>query len=181
MVHLQVADRTPQSIAPALSLKKNGEATTKTRQVDAPSPENWAAPSEDNPASLEQMTDSAPSDDTSIFPILPSSTHRYFQPAELTEKPEVLQDIPLDKLASLPDIAPKPAVVQLLINEYGEVEKIVFDESFLSEQAKRFIIESFASAKFRPGKIGELAVKSALSVEVTLESVGIPVVVSTVH
>lgn len=118
------------------------------------------------------------------LPIMEIPEPRYFQVGELTEKPTVAQNIPLEMVASLPDLSPQPAIVHLMINEQGEVDKVLFQEDSLSDQAKRFVNESFAKIKFHPGKIGDLPVKSQLSIEVSLvnaQPAKAPIVVTTVH
>ncbi|AIY43264.1 hypothetical protein LT85_4106 [Collimonas arenae] len=45
----------------------------------------------------------------------------------------------------------------------------MIDEEDLSEEAKRFVSDAFAKVKFSPGKLNGLAVKSQLSIEISLE------------
>jgi len=93
----------------------------------------------------------------------------YYRSNELTEKPRLLQDIAPDQVLVLPDIFPQPVVVHLLINELGDIDKVIVEESFLSEQARRLVIEAFTKIKFDPGRLGDMPVKSQLRIEVTLE------------
>lgn len=108
---------------------------------------------------------------TPVLPLLPVPEPRYFLPDELTEKPILLQDIPPDKIAALPDASPRPSVVQLLINEEGGIDKVIVEDASLSGQARQFIADSFADVKFRPGKLADMPVRSRLRIEVTLKSV----------
>lgn len=96
---------------------------------------------------------------------------RYFPLNELSDRPQLIQNIPAEKTLAIPDAPTQPVPVKILINELGNVDKVVFLDSSFSEEAKQFINESFATVKFQPGKIGELAVKSQIRVEVTLERV----------
>lgn len=43
------------------------------------------------------------------------------------------------------------------------------EESFLSDTAKRFVIDSFAKTRFSPGRVGDLAVKSRLDIVVRVD------------
>lgn len=81
----------------------------------------------------------------------------------------MLQDIPPDKTIALPNAPLQPARIRLLINEQGDIDKVVFEDSLLSDEAKHFVKDSFATVKFKPGKIGDLAVNTQLRVEVMLE------------
>lgn len=121
---------------------------------------------------------------STLLPTVALAQPRYFKVTELTEKPQVLQDIPPEKILALPDISPRPTQVQLLINERGEIDKLVIENTDLSEQARQFVIEAFGSVKFSPGKLGDLPVKSQLHIEVTLENAISPIVpesVTVVH
>jgi hypothetical protein len=99
------------------------------------------------------------------------ATAHYFGTDELTEKPQLFADTAPNQIISMPDIFSQPVVVHLLINEQGNIDKVVLEESFLSESAKRFVIDSFSKARFSPGKVGDLSVKSRLSIVVRLEGV----------
>jgi hypothetical protein len=96
-------------------------------------------------------------------------TH-YFMPDQLTSKPRLLVQGGSRDAMTLPDVFPLPVVVQLFINERGDVDKVVMGESFLSDIAKEFLMDSFTHSQFSPALIGEVAVKSQLTIEVRLES-----------
>ena len=102
----------------------------------------------------------------SLVDLTPS---RYYLPNELTEKPQVIEDIPTDNIRFLPDLGIRTVIAKLLIDENGRVEDILLEDSALSSQAKSFITDSFAGLKFEPGKLGMLPVKSQLNIEVTLD------------
>ncbi|QAU33794.1 hypothetical protein [Janthinobacterium sp. 17J80-10] len=111
-----------------------------------------------------------PGDVSPLLPAVLPMPARYFEPKDLTEKPRVSQDNPAGLSLLVPDISPQPAIVRLLINEQGEVDRVEVENSQLSEQAERFVIDAFAKIRFTPGKVGDLPVKSLLRIEVTLES-----------
>jgi hypothetical protein len=110
-------------------------------------------------------------DEAPVLPALTGTEPYYFLPGELTESPVVVRDISPRMVEALPDMSRRPVQVHLLINEEGDVDQALIDEETLSKQAKRFISEAFTTVKFRPGRIGELPVKSELSIEVTLDQV----------
>lgn len=94
--------------------------------------------------------------------------HYYF-PDELSVKPQLLSDAGSAEPVFIPDILPLPVLVQLLIDEQGRVDKVTLGENFLSDIAKKYIMESFSSMKFSPGMLGPLAVKSQLQIVVNLD------------
>jgi hypothetical protein len=119
-------------------------------------------------------------EDAAILPIMAMTEPYYFHADELTEKPHLLQDIPPDKISVLPDISPRPAVARLLINEQGDIDKVVIEDSALSEKAKQFVIDSFSNVKFQPGKLGNMPVPSELRIEILLQN-AIPTTVSVMR
>ena len=96
------------------------------------------------------------------------------------EKPSILRDIPPEKMAVLPDAPSQPMIVQLLISDQGDIDKVIIEDSELSGQVKQFVIDSFRNVKFRPGKLGGMPVRSQMRIEVSLKS-AIPVTKTTVH
>jgi hypothetical protein len=93
----------------------------------------------------------------------------YFQAAELTQKPLVLRDVPSDLLFDVPDVPPHAAVLRLLINELGEVDEVIIDDSSVPEAVAQSIIEAFRKARFHAGEIDGTPVKSQVRIEVMLE------------
>jgi hypothetical protein len=107
---------------------------------------------------------------TSHVPFVFQIEPHYFQPKELTEKPQVLQDVfPTAKL-SLPGVSIQSVVVRLLINEPGEADRVEIDESGLTDEAEGVVAQAFSKLKFYPGKLDDSFVKSQLKIEVTLEN-----------
>ncbi len=94
----------------------------------------------------------------------------YFEPAELTEQPEVAVDIAPDLSAILAGGLSQMAVLDLLINESGDIDDVVMEDSNLPEPAQQMIRDAFAKTKFRPGKVAGMPVKSMLKIEVVLEA-----------
>jgi hypothetical protein len=112
----------------------------------------------------------APNQDSSIFTIVAQPEPYYFRANELTEKPRVLLDISPDLSLSLPNGLSQLAVLRLLINERGDIDQVVIEDSALPEEAQHLVLDAFARTKFQPGKIGDIPVKSELRIEVMLEN-----------
>ena len=97
----------------------------------------------------------------------------YFAISELTERPQVLADIPSDQLRVLPDLAVRPAQAELLINELGGIDRVVLEDAQLSDQATRFVTEALEKIRFYPGRLGDMPVKSLLKIEVMLQHIAL--------
>ncbi|RZI43159.1 hypothetical protein EGT07_09950 [Herbaspirillum sp. HC18] len=104
------------------------------------------------------------------LPVFTLSEPYYFPSADLTERPGVLLDIFPDMAILVPDVEPQPAILRLFIDEEGRVDKAALEDSKLSEQAQQFIVKAFTKLKFKPGRIGDMPVKSQMKIEVALES-----------
>lgn len=135
--------------------------SNETAQAPAPLPES----------NLAAATGALPVEEAPLPSLLGLAEAHYFRIDELTEKPQLFPDTEPRQFVAVPDIFPQPVVVHLLINEQGSIDKVVLEESFLSDPAKRFVVDSFSNARFSPGKVGDLTVKSRLSIVVRLEGV----------
>ncbi len=93
----------------------------------------------------------------------------YYTPPELSEKPTVAVDASESLQFNVPDIFPLPVVVHLFIDEQGYMEKVVLEESFLSDEAKESVIKAFMHTRFNPGRLAGIAVKSQLTIVVNLQ------------
>lgn len=98
----------------------------------------------------------------------------YIPVAELSERPVLLQDI--DALLDLGAVAmagnAAPAAAQataiLLINEYGDVDRLQFESHAFPQYLESVLAERFAAARFLPGKIDGRPVRSALRIALQL-------------
>jgi hypothetical protein len=122
----------------------------------------------------DEVTEAAPLPESTEVNTLESEGEsslgaHYFSPDDLTVKPAFLRDDGAPAPTFIPDVMPLPVLVSLYINEQGGVDQVVLGESFLSDTAKRFIVDSFNAAQFSPGMLGSLAVKSVLIIEVKLD------------
>lgn len=93
----------------------------------------------------------------------------YYTPPELSEKPTVAVDASESLQFNVPDVFPQPVVVHLFIDEQGDMEKVVLEDSFLSDEAKESVIKAFMHTRFNPGRLAGIAVKSQLTIVVNLQ------------
>jgi hypothetical protein len=107
--------------------------------------------------------------DESLLSILGQTEPRYFRPQELSGKPFILHDVPADLAITLYGVPLQSVVLHLLINEKGDIDRVIIENSNLPEQTENAIIEAFSKTKFYPGKIGEIAVRTKLKIEVAIE------------
>jgi hypothetical protein len=126
-------------------------------------------------AELEHAMDSLPpaqmrNETAALFSLPAPQRPHYFPASQLTQKPVVLQDIPANLTIDLPDAPAQAAVLRLLINELGEIDKVIVDESSVPESAAQAITEAFRSIRFRPGEKEGAPVKSQLKIQIMLES-----------
>lgn len=105
------------------------------------------------------------------LPVNVQTEPHYFRASELTQKPVFSDGVPDNLYLTAPGEASQVAILKLLINERGEVDRVLVDESGLSSEAEKLLVEVFSKARFYPGKIDESPVKSQLKIETVLESV----------
>lgn len=119
------------------------------------------------PVIRPSVVEEVPIGHPSIITIATPPEPYYFQAKELTEKPSVVLDISPGLAFFLPSGLPQLAVLRLLINEHGEIDQVVMENSSLPAQAQQLVIDAFSKIKFQPGKIDGIPVKSQLRIEVT--------------
>lgn len=93
----------------------------------------------------------------------------YFPANALTQRPLVAVDVPPDLTLVVPGVPPQAAVLRLLINEYGDVDRVVVEDSLLPDAAQKKVTEAFSQLRFHPGEIRGTPVKSQLRIEVLLK------------
>jgi hypothetical protein len=93
----------------------------------------------------------------------------YFPANALTQKPLVAVDVSPDLMVIVPGVPPQAAVLRLLINEYGDVDSVVVENSLLPDVAQKKVTEAFSQLRFHPGEIRGVQVKSQLRIEVLLK------------
>lgn len=104
-----------------------------------------------------------------IFPLLNPVKPYYFATKDLTQKPLVSRDVPVDLILNVPDVPSQAARLQILISEYGDVDKVIVENSLLPEAAQKTVVDAFSKLKFHPGEMNGIPVKSQLRIEVMLE------------
>lgn len=94
----------------------------------------------------------------------------YLPVSKLSERPLILQDIdPL--LTNTQDAVTQQLILQLLINEYGDVDQVLVEDAAVPTELLRQLQQRFVKARFLPGRLQGLAVPSALRIEVTVQAV----------
>lgn len=109
-------------------------------------------------------------EEITFLPVARPSEPYYFSMSELSQMPQVMLDLSPSLAFSLPNALAQLAVLKLLINEQGEIDQVLVDDSPLSETEQRLVIDTFLKTKFQPGKINEVPVKSQLKIEVRLDA-----------
>jgi hypothetical protein len=91
----------------------------------------------------------------------------YVPTAQLTKRPQVITDI--DPEWHLPGIELPVLAALLLINEYGDVDKVILEAQSLFPMLEEDIRSRFLAMRFAPGILHGRPVKAALRIEVRLE------------
>ena len=95
------------------------------------------------------------------------NAHAYLPASKLSERPLLLQDIdPL--LTNVQDTTTQQLVLQLLINEYGDVDQVLLEDALVPAALLWQLQQRFLQARFLPGRLQGLAVPSVLRIAVTL-------------
>lgn len=93
----------------------------------------------------------------------------YFPTDQLSENPQVTEDIPPSLAVSLGNGGDRKAILRLLINESGMIDQVIVEDSNFSEEEKKLIIEACKQMKFKPGKLDEMPVNTEMRIEMTME------------
>ena len=109
---------------------------------------------------------------SSILPSLLPLPPYYFSAKDLTQRPLVARDVPADMMLVVPDVPAQAATLQILINEYGEIVRVIVEDSLLPEAAQKTVVDAFVKTRFHPGEINGVPVKSQLRIEIMLEEIG---------
>ena len=98
---------------------------------------------------------------------------RYFKGSELTQRPQPIESIELSypALGLLQDIERSGSIVlRLLIAETGAVDQVLVESSNLPAAFQDETVVRFTHARFAPGQIDGVQVKSQMRIEVTFSS-----------
>lgn len=105
--------------------------------------------------------------------VMPSFGARYFKGSELTQRPQPIESVELSypALALLRDDDRSGSIIlRLLIAETGAVDHVLVESSDLPEVFQDETVLRFAQARFTPGQIDGVDVKSQMRIEVTFSS-----------
>ena len=90
----------------------------------------------------------------------------YFSPDELTKKPQVIGSVNLNFPDMFNDKVAGKVSLRILINESGEIDKVLTDTSGLSSEFETAALAAFKKTKFKPGEKDGIIVKSQIKIEV---------------
>ena len=92
-----------------------------------------------------------------------------YQPIALLDvKPVVLKNIQASLSAIFNDINSQEISCQLMINEYGDVDKIIFGDNQLSELQRNELETMFLNLRFNPGTMQGQAVPTVMRIEIRI-------------
>jgi len=91
---------------------------------------------------------------------------RYYRTSELSSAPIVLQDVLESQPMQITADKPKAVILTLLINEKGEIDQVLVENSELSIDTTRMLAEKFSRMKFEPGKIDGAPVRSQVKIAI---------------
>lgn len=102
----------------------------------------------------------------------------YLPASQLTERPVVLLNIDSELSARFAFIYPQSFELILLINEYGDVDRVLHSEASVIQSVDDNLpavlldelVQRFFEARFQPGRLHGQPVRSALKIRVALSS-----------
>ena len=92
----------------------------------------------------------------------------YFGASAMTQAPVVADGLVGGKLLIVPGIPPQAVTLQIWVNDEGAVERVAL-ESALPEAEEQLLLAAFAGVRFHPGRIGRIAVRGHLAMEILLD------------
>jgi hypothetical protein len=111
-------------------------------------------------------------DPTPVTPKTPVDTF-YIPVSQLDSKPIILKDIDPNLLANFLGVQPQSLNLILLINEYGDVDRVLFDSlsdtTNLPERLLDDLKQRFLEAQFLPGRLSNQPVPSQMRIRLRLE------------
>ena len=107
---------------------------------------------------------------------VPVSLSDYLPAAMLTDKPSVVIDIDPELSRRFAFILPQSLELRLLINEYGDVDRVQLAGQLAAEGSAEALpsvlleelMQRFLEARFLPGRLHGQAVRSALTIRISL-------------
>lgn len=133
--------------------------------------EEPVAESADSQIDSTEMTVQKTNEAADIFPTAEPVEAVYLRTDELTKAPSVLLDISSDLSLFSPNGLPQLAILRLLVNERGDIDQVLVEDSPLPEEEQNLLKNAFSKTKFHPGEINGTPVRSQLRIEVMLNNV----------
>lgn len=118
-------------------------------------------------ASIPAVATAAPRQEA-VQPVQPEPERHYFGADAMTQQPEVAEGLVAGRLLVVPGITPQTVGLQVWISDEGAVERVALD-SPMSEEEEQLLLAAFASVRFQPGRIGRIAVRGHLAMQVMLD------------
>lgn len=98
-----------------------------------------------------------------------------FYPAEqLTVRPRVVTEVELESIETRLLSASGDIVLQVFIDERGDVAGVEVEASSLPELFSRTVSNAFRNFKFTPGEVEGLVVRSVIRVEISFKDTALP-------
>lgn len=98
----------------------------------------------------------------------PAAGKHYFGVGQMTQEPTVASGLIVDSILIVPGITPQTVAVQVWISDEGVVERLAL-ESPMSDEEEQMLRAAFTAVRFNPGKIGRIAVRGHLAMNVMLD------------
>ena len=103
---------------------------------------------------------------------LPAGLTDYLPASALTERPVIVNDIDSELSERFSGIAAQSMTMILLINEYGDIDNVLFDDAIAAETLplvlRADLVQRFLEARFLPGRLHGQPVRSQLRIAVSL-------------
>jgi hypothetical protein len=116
---------------------------------------------------VEKADETVESSDVAQTSDVTDDSTAYLPASQLTERPQSLHGIAPDWTE--PGRIPPLISGVLLINEYGDVDRVLLDERGLTPVQQQLLRERFGRARFVPGKLYGRPVRTALRIEVRFD------------
>lgn len=119
---------------------------------------------------LPVPTESEPPELIAFTPAAESVMSGYLPAKLLSVRPVIMEDINLE--LSVGGNAPDQSelILQLLINEYGDIDRVIVDKGTLPVFVMNELTHRFLQLRFFPGRLDDRAVPTALRIAVMLQT-----------
>lgn len=122
--------------------------------------------------STQATSDRALSEGSPVRKLDASSIVRYFKGSELTQRPRPIEPVELSYPPTPDGDWSGVLVLRLLISETGSVDQVIVETADLPAVFQDEAVMRFTKARFDPGRINGVEVKSQMRVEVTFSAGG---------